>query len=557
MTKNKFVYTIFTAALVLGTFGCKDQLNVGNPNAPTVSANVNNEAGLFSLAQGGVYINGFLNGDGWLGNSYFSLPMGYNELMGDNVGASASNNQVTTIAQPDYILLDDGSKRTNPSSQVGIIRTYNTRASTGAGNNAIHYEWLNMYALNNACNYVLSIVETIPFTGDAASKIATVKAWCYWWKGYAYASIGTKYYAGLIVNEYAEKTNAYVAHDLILAESDKYFNQAAATLSSISSTSDYEDALSKLIPEHCQVGRGGVLSIDEWKRNINTMLARNILYNKLAYFVNGSTSGSISKTNLGTMSAADWTNVKNLTTNGIKEGDLIFTGRTTGTNDFFSASGGSVASLAASPASTSTFKVSERVMQCFNAADQRVANNFSKTSPYSNDYIYTSQNTLVNKGKGLAGVWTYANRDAGAYELVMAGSYEENALMLAEANIRTGAIDAGLALVDDVRDFMGAGVPAVSGTGLSQAQALQELANERKVALLFRGISFYDNRRWGWSYDVAAGGGSYNQRVVLGTTVYTKVLMNYNFMDYWDVPANETALNPPGDGSVDVKNPLY
>ncbi len=556
MIKNKFIHAIFFAVLALGTIACEDQLDVGNPNAPTLTANVNTEAGIISLAQGSVYINGFLNGDNWLGNSYYSLPMGYNELMADNVGASASNNQVTTIAQPDYIILDDGSKKINTSTTIGIIRTYNTRASTGAGNNAIHYQWLNMYALINACNLTLATVESITFTGDAPSKIATIKAWCYWWKGFAYASIGTKYYAGLIIDKYGDKSNTYVDHETILAESDKFYNLAGSTLSSITSVSDYEDVLGKLIPSHCQVGNGGVLSIDMWVRNINTMLARNILYNKLAPFVKGNPAASITKSNMSAMSSADWTTVKNLTTNGIKKGDLIFTGRTTGTNDFFSASGGTVAALAASPASTSTFKVSERVIQCFKAGDKRFANNFSTTSAYSNDYIYTSKNTLVNKGNGLAGVWTYANRDAGSHELVMAGSYEENALMLAEANIRTNNIDAGTALIDDVRNYMGAGIASI-GSGLTLSQALTELTLERRVALLFRGISYYDNRRWGWTYDISVGGGAYGQRVVLGPVAYTNVTINYNFMDYWDVPANETELNKPSATSIPVKNPNY
>ncbi len=555
MTKNKFVQTLIVASLVLGTISCKDQLDVGNPNSPTLSANVNTESGIISLAQGGVYINGFLNGDNWLGNSYFSLPMGYNELMADNVGASASNNQVTTIGQPDYIILDDGSRRTNTSPAVGIIRTYNTRASTGANNNAIHYEWLNMYALNNACNLTLSKVEEIPFTGDAESKINTIKAWCYWWKGYAYASIGSKYISGLIINEYGTPSNVYVSHDAVIAESNTYFNLAATTLAGISSAGDYEEVLGQLIPAHTQTGRGGVLSVAEWTRSINTMLARNILFNKISPFVNKNLASSISKTNLAAMTAADWTAIKTLTTAGIQEDDVIFTGRTTGTNDFFSASGGTVASLASNPASTSTFKVSERVIQSFNAGDKRFSNNFTATSPYNNDYIYTTRYTLSNGGQGQAGVWVYADRDPGEYELVMAGSYEENALMLAEANIRLGDVATGLSLINDVRAFMGAGTAPLAG--LSQTDALHELTKERRVALLFRGIAFHDNRRWGWTYDITQGGGSYGNTIVLNPITYTNATINYNFMDFWDVPANESVLNPPAEGSTPIMNPNY
>ena len=34
---------------------------------------------------------------------------------------------------------------------------------------------------------------------------------------------------------------------------------------------------------------------------------------------------------------------------------------------------------------------------------------------------------------------------------------------------------------------------------------------ERRAALIFRGLSFYDARRWGWIYDIANGGGAYGQ----------------------------------------------
>ncbi|SKC88746.1 RagB/SusD family nutrient uptake outer membrane protein [Ohtaekwangia koreensis] len=554
---TKYIYGIFVA-VVLGTMGCKDQLDIGNPNAPTLSANVNTETGVISLAQGGVYINGFLNGDTWLGNSYFSLPMGYNELMADNVGASASNNQVTTVGQPDYIILDDGTKMTNTSPSVGILRTYNTRAATGAGNNAIHYQWLNMYALNNACNLVLSVVDEIPFTGDAASKANTIKAWCYWWKGFAYASIGTKYYAGLIVNEYGVSSNDYVLHDVILNESNTYFNLAATTLSGITSTSDYAEVLVQLIPSHTQVGNGGVPTIDMWKRNINTMLARNILLNKLSPFVNNNPDATITQSSMsGVMTDADWNAVKTLATDGIQKGDIIFTGRTTGTNDFFSATGGTVASLTATNVSTATFKVSERVIQNFKTGDKRFDNNFNTSNRYSNDYIYTTRYNTVNGGNGIEGVFVYADRDAGEHELIIAGSYEENALMLAEANIRLDDIDAGLSYIDDVRDYFGAGLTAVSGTGLTVSEALSELTKERRVALLFRGLSYYDSRRWGWTYDISKGGGSYGNTIVQGTVVNTNAIINYNFMDYWDVPANESALNPPSESSVAVKNPNY
>jgi hypothetical protein len=130
--------------------------------------------------------------------------------------------------------------------------------------------------------------------------------------------------------------------------------------------------------------------------------------------------------------------------------------------------------------------------------------------------------------------------------------------MLAEANIMLGNTDAGLAFVDAVRTYQGAGIAAVSGTGLTQAQALTELIKERRVALVYRGTSFYDSRRWGWIYDIGNGGGSYgNTFLTQSGKLYVNTTINYNFLDYWDVPADESVLNPPGTGSAATVNPNF
>lgn len=559
INKDKFVQIALAATLVLGSFSCKDKLDVGNPNAPQIDLNVNTETGLVALAQGGVYINGFYNGDGWLGNSYFSLPWGYNELLADNLGADASNNQITTIGVPNYIIMDDGTKISNASPSIGIIRSYNTRASTGAGNNPIYYQWLNMYALNNACNNVLSLVDKIKFSGDQASKAATVKAWCYWWKAYAYASIGSMYYSGLIIDEVqpvGTKNPNYVLHDAILAKSDEYFKLASTTIDAVSSESDYEAILGELIPEFNQVGNGGVPTKAMWKRNINTMLARNILLNKLSPFVKGNPAATIPKSSTSNMTAADWNSVLTLSKAGIQKGDIVFTGRSTSNNFFFSATGGTAAALTTGVNTSSTFKISERFIQNFKAGDKRFTNNFGTATTYKNNFTFTTRYNVIDGGAGAAGVYVYGNKTVGAYELYIAGSYEENTLMLAEASMRLGDIETGLGYVDAVRTYMGAGLTAVAGTGLSLADALTELVKERRVALIYRGLSFYDNRRWGWTYDIANGGGSYGNTIVTSAGVVNKnVTINYNFLDYWDVPADESELNPSTGAAT--KNPNF
>ena len=562
---NKYLSTACFTIALLGATSCKDQLDVGNPNAPTIAANVNTETGLIDFAQGGVYINGFGNSvkddgntiDTWLGDSYFSLPRGYSELMADMIGADASNNQVTTIGQPDYIILDNGTKQTNTSPQIGIIRSYNNRASTGAGNNAIYYQWANMYALNNACNSVLELTDAVKFSGDAASRSNTVKAWCYWWKGFAYAEIGSMYYAGLIQDKSGATNGDYVLHDAVINQSNTYFNMAATTLSSITSDADYQAVLGRLIPAFNQVGHGGVPTVDMWKRNINTMLARNILVNKLAPFVNGNPDAKITKSSTTAMTTADWNSVLTLVTDGVKASDVVFTGRSTPSNYFFSATGGTVAALTTGVTSSTTFKISERFIQNFNAADKRFTNNFNTANTYKNDYIYTTRYNITDGGSGAAGVYVYGTKTVGAYELYIASSYEENALMLAEANIRLGKTEAGLAYVDAVRTYQGAGVAAVAGTGLTVSKALTELTKERRTSLFGRGLAYYDSRRWGWTYDIANGGGSYGNTVVTTAGVVNKnVTINYNFLDYWDVPADESVLNPATSG-VATRNPNF
>jgi starch-binding outer membrane protein, SusD/RagB family len=554
---HKLLYITTLTALLLGAGACKDQLDVGNPNQPTLEAKVTTEAGLAALAQGGVYINGFLNGNTWLGNSYFSLPWGYIDLMGDMVGADASNNQVTTIGVPDYMILDNGARLINPSPQVGIIRAFNNRPASANSNNPLQYQWRSMYALNNAINLVLSVVDGIPFTGDKATKVNAVKAWCYWWKGFAYAQIGTLYYAGLIINDYGSTNGNYVLNTAVIEESNRYYRLAETTLSAIRNAADYTEIMQKLIPEESQVGLGFVPTVDMWRRSINTMLARNILLNRLAPFVRNNPSATIQRSLMPVMTAADWNAVLTLTNNGIRRNDRVFTGRTTAINSFFSALGGTVAALSAGINTGTTFKVSERFIQNFNPGDERLTNNFNTGTRYNNNYSFTTRYSLLDGGQSRPGVYVFGTRTVGRYELFIAGSHEENDLMRAEANIRLGNVEAGLAQVDAVRASMGAGLAATAGTQLTAAQALRELVRERRVALFSRGLSYYDIRRWGWTYDIANGGGSYGNTVVTSAGVVNRnVTINYNFMDYWDVPADEAVLNPNTSSTV-VRNPNY
>jgi len=559
---RKYGLHCFLIAGLLLVFGsCKKQLDVQDPNDPTFSGNVNSEAGIAAYAKGGVYWNGFNYGDVWLGDSYFSLPWGYHELMGDIIGGGqGSNNQTTTIGVPDQFQADPTDPSTifvNTAPQaLSIVRGFNNTGATASGNNALYYEWVNMYAMISACN--LTLVH-LPDIGLSQDKANTVMAWAYWWKGYAYAQIGTLYYAGLIVDEANTIISNYVDHSAIIEESNKNLNQAMTILNGISNQGDYAAMIAQLIPLQNQAGLGVPLTSDQWIRTINTMLARNILLNHLAPFVNKNPNASISKSSITPMTSEDWQAVINFCNNGIKQGDNVFTGRTSESNSYFSPAGGSVAALLASSNQTTTYKLSERAVQQFKSGDKRLENFTTTNGTFFGDANTNSTRYSLVDGvtEGLSGIPILGSREPGELEIYIGPTYEENALMLAEANIRTGNIETGLGYIDEVRHYQGAGVAAVKGTGLTLTGALQELTMERLAALTLRGLSFYDLRRWGWIYSIANGGGRYGCTLIYNSIVYTNATIDYNFMDYWDVPADETDKNPPGDGSAVIVNPNY
>ncbi|HEV8506538.1 MAG TPA: RagB/SusD family nutrient uptake outer membrane protein [Chitinophagaceae bacterium] len=556
------LYFLSTTLILLLVFSaCKKQLDVKNPNDPTFDVNVTDETGLTAYAKGVVFWNGFNYGDAWLGDSYFSLPWGYHELMGDIVGGGqGSNNQTTTMGVPDRFQADPNDPSTvfiNPSPQAtSIIRTYNNSAGTTNGNNALYYEWTNMYGMINGCNLTLEHVDGISLSADKAN---TVKAWAYWWKGYAYAQLGTLYYAGLIEDVSNSIVDKFVNQAALIDESNKNLNQALTLLNGISNQGDYGAIISQLIPSQNQVGLGQALSSAQWVRTINTLLARNILLNHLAPFVNGNPDATITKSTISPMSSADWQAVIDYCNSGIKEGDYVFTGRTAASNSYFSPEGGSVAGILTASNQTTTYKLSERLVQQFKAGDNRLANFSTSDGTFYGDANTNSTRYSLVDGvdANLSGIPILGSREVGGLEIYIGPTFEENQLMLAEANIRSGNIAAGLALIDEVRDYQGAGVAHIGGSGLTLSQAMQELTMERLAALALRGLSYYDCRRWGWTYAIADGGGRYGCTLLFNGNVYTNATIDYNFMDYWDVPGDETEKNAPSADSAPVINPNY
>ena len=548
MNTNKILIGLL--GLTLGVSSCKKDLDISNPNQPTPQSAAS-ESGVVSLGQGGIYYNGFYAlkySDGVYGR-FWAGATGFHEMMGDIIGVEAANAFINQIGCPNAVITDGGTTILNPgtpNTQYALLRTINNNSQSGG--NTIYYEWAYMYNLITSANSVEDIANKTAFSGGttaAATKLATVKAWCNFWRGYAYSRIGSIYYAGIINTGLNGSTNGnYVTKAAILAEAEANFARAVTNINAATSTLDYTSILSGLIPAYLQIGKGKVPSNAAWIRNINTLRARNIVANNL----------------VSAMTTVQWAAVQALTTNGITPTDPVFTGRTDPNGDFL---GTTIADkVQSSASSTNTYKLSERFVQEFYPGDKRFTNNIRTLNPGVGNFnqdrgnSFNTRYTLFNGGNNVAGTIVYANSAAGANEITLCGSYEENALMQAEALIRQGGqanIDAGTALIDAVRTYQGAGLVPITA-GQTQAAAAEFLRRERRIALAFKGLSFYDARR----YDIIDPAKSRSGCVVLtGTSniLNTNATIKYGFLDYWDVPDNELAYNPASAGSAPVKNP--
>ncbi len=540
----KITYLFLAAGILMAS--CKKDLAIENPNLPTPES-LNSESGIISYASGGVYINGFKTvkyTDGVFG-PFWSGATGFHELMADVIGADAANAFLNQMGCPERVIHDDASVVLNPNSpnkQIALIRQANTNQS--AGNNFLYYEWAYMYNLISSCNLILTKADAVSFVGDAASKKAAIKAWAYWWKGFAYSRIGSIYYAGLINNTYQETNGNYVTKEAIITEANSNFDKAVLAANAAPSVSEFVATWNKIIPSFIQAGLGGGQTPTMLARNVSTMKARNLLVNKTA----------------SSMTAADWNSVISLTNAGITLSDKVFTVRTDTRGDLFTSSQLIMGRTQSNIPGGATYKLSERWVQEFKTGDLRKTQNTALGTPYlgqaDRGNAHFTRYALRDGGSGLPGVAIYANTGVGAYEMYLAGNYEENLLMKAEALINTSMIDQGLAIIDAIRSLQGAGLVAVSGTGLTLAQAKEELRRERRIVCAFRGLSFYDARRWKVIDPIAMGGGRTGCVALKNTgVVSTNATLEYNYLDYWDVPGNELTYNPPAGGSAPVVNP--
>jgi hypothetical protein len=531
-------------------FSCADQLDVKNPNQPT-SSNIKTENDIISLGLGTYYSGWTGNKFGGFAGTFLTDVISYHSGMGDEIGVEAANVYINQLVMPDWVQLDDNSKvnnPANPNTQLGLLRLANKNSQSSQ--NPVYYEWSYIYTLNNHCNALLTYVDGITFSGDVASKKNSIKAWAYWWKGYCYARIGSMYVAGIINDQVGTTNNKFVDRQAIIAESNSNFDRAITAINAVTNTADYTKIMQSVIPSMNQVGKGVIPTQAMWIRNINTMKARNILVN----------------TKASAMTAAQWNQVLTLANSGILATDNIFIGRSNSNGDFISSTTGNVPLLTSGDPTSSTYKVSERLVQDFKPGDKRLTNNFEVVASGGGTWkgnsdrgnIFNTRWSLIDNTSGVgpagAGVVIYANSTVGEGETYLAGTFEENELMKAEANLYLGNLVEAGARIDAVRNYQGAGLTTTPTSTLAVVK--EELRKERRVALAFRGLAFYDARRWGVIDPVSAGGGR-SQAIVLDKNgvVNTNATINYNYLDYWDVPDNEIVYNKPSSDSAPVINP--
>jgi hypothetical protein len=544
---KKYIFIILAVAATLGA--CKKStLQLSNPNNPTPLA-LASEAGIESFAMG-VFAKWIANVPGEGNTNIMQIALMMHSNMGDEDFSPWANWGLRYAANVSTITLPAPYNKTwtNPTglSQKDILASNNSRKA--GESNSTQYEWNVCNYMNVQANTLLLALDNpaLKFSGDAATKKGILKAWGYWWKGFAYSRLGSMYLSAIINNEAGTGvTNGkFSDHTAMITEANANFDKAAAILATLTENGDYDAVFKAIVPVFNL--NNNIVTPAMWIRQINTYKARNFLAN----------------TKVATMTTADWTAVSALTAAGMVKGDFSF---------YFGMAAGAINDLSgnfyhpfAFHASGNGFAwVSERLIQEFKPNDNRLAGNYNiiTTGPVVNirnrGIQFGSRYFVVDIENG----GTYGT-DNSMGAISIAGTWEENSLMIAEGKIRTGSdIDGGLAIVDAVRDAQGAGIAHVANTGLTQAQATEEFRSERRVALYLRGTAFYDARRWGVTTSVANGGGRAGANILVpgsltgnASAIIVPCLVDYNYVDYWDVPQNELDFNAASVGSAPIKN---
>lgn len=546
----KKIISIF--ALVIVLISCKkSELQLDDPNSPTPTGSLASVKGVEQFALG-------MWNKLYVGNNLLVHSLEIHSIMGDEQWASAGNFGWRYANQVDKITLPAPYNTVVPAvlglSQPEQLKALNNLAATnGSQTNVIVYEWNMAYFIIGQTTVLLAAIDNPALTFPATEK-ATLQAWAYWWRGFAYSRLGSMYLAGVINTKFDGTTsNTYVGHDALITEANANFDKAIALLTPIpAGDATYTSTINAIVPYFNNNNGPSGITAAMWVRACNTYKARNIMVNK----------------KVTAMTPADWTTVKTLATSGLIPGDNVFQlGMSAdGKEDLTPNSQQHVFQWNSVNNNPGWLFPSERWIQDFKPGDSRFTNGVKPFAAASVEVNRTSRglqfgtryyfNTIENGG--------YWSTDSKKGQVKFAGSWEENALMLAEANIRSNAIETGLGYIDQVRAATGANLPVTVGTGLSLTQALEELRSERRVALALRGLAFYDARRWNITAKASAGGGRANANVIVpnsmigatpaGGWTLLPCFMEYNYLDYFDVPVTEFSYNVPAPGGPAIAN---
>lgn len=516
-----FKKQIFIAVMGLLLFAsCSKELDVINTNEPTLDV-LTGEEGLTRLMLG-VYSAEDLG--------YVWIAQAHHECMGDALYIPWGNFSWRWANQPISITLDDGTVVSPPQGgrQGDMLVTFNSRAQ--GDNNAFNWEWSYMYRYINVANLLLERVEDTEFESNAEQKVATVKAFANFWKAFAYSRLGSLYSAAVVTDIPGASNDNYVDNAEVIRAANGYADLAIAEFAKISDLMVYNTMMASAVPDYMRVD--GIPTPEQMSKDLRTLKARNLLVN----------------TKLRDMTTSDWNEILTLTDGGLQQGDISLVWRSSNENANFDQTAWNPFRVL-----VGWHFVSPRLYQDFKAGDQRFTRNFVQRAAIVNQagrgIQYGGEYNFIAIEDG----GDYASTTAGLAKLPIATSWEENVLMRAEALIMTGAIDPGLALIDQVRTAQNSGLAAVSGTGLNMTQAYEELRSERRIGLLLRGLPFYDARRWGVTEPVAQGGGRTGCWVLDASgNLNTNATFNYDYLNYWGVPENEIDFNPPAVGSADI-----
>ena len=533
---------IATAFSLLLFTQCADSLDVTNENDPPIEV-LQSEEGLRRLALGvWAFDNGQVIGDyNWIAQTLHSV-------MGDELVVPWGNFTWRWANQPTSITYNDGMTTWTPpqgADQGTQLESFNDRVQED--NNAYAFEWRAMYRANNTSNLILENVASVEFNSQGDLKRPSYEAWAHFWKGWAYSRLGSIYSSGLIINEAGVTNGDYVSNDELIAEAGREFDLAEAALTTLQANGEGENVwaafVTAVIPDYMQVQNGSP-TIADMIATLNTMRARNILVNRRAFDIG---TGSMQE-----ISDAEYQQVLDLTADGLGASSNWIQFRSNSSNGVF----------------FQTIWPPYRVLIGWNFVSERLVQDFPDGDLRRERNVLERASAAVNtRGRGIQygtrydfnsieNGGDYASTEDGLATMPMAGSYAENALMRAEALIRTGSVDEGLALVDEVRTAQNSGLDATSGTGLDSDAAYEVLQAERRIGLIFQGLQFYDARRWGRTVPVSLGGGRENS-VILdeGGDVFDDATINYNYLDYFGVPDDELDFNETDRASVASVSP--